>query len=79
MSQKDIGAIIRQGRGRMPAFTNLPDKYVTALVHFLVGIEDKEEMASLGGRAAREIPLLGLRKISMTRMDIPPWCRPGAL
>jgi quinoprotein glucose dehydrogenase len=48
MSQKEIAATIRQGRGRMPAFTNLSDHYLTALVHFLVGIEDKEEMKSAG-------------------------------
>lgn len=48
MSQKEIAAVIRLGRGRMPAFTNLSEEYMTALVHFLVGIEDKEEMKSMG-------------------------------
>ena len=48
MSQKQIADTIRQGRGRMPAFTNLSDKYMTALVHFLVGIEDKQELQSEG-------------------------------
>jgi quinoprotein glucose dehydrogenase len=48
MSQKEITTIIREGRGRMPAFTNLSDSYMTALVHFLVGIEDKKELVSTG-------------------------------
>lgn len=48
LSQKQIAAIIRQGRGRMPAFTSLSDEYMTALVHFLVGIEDAKEMESTG-------------------------------
>jgi quinoprotein glucose dehydrogenase len=48
MSQKEIGAIVRQGRGRMPSFTSFPDSYITALEHFLVGIEDKKEMTSTG-------------------------------
>jgi len=48
MSQKEIAATIRQGRGRMPAFTSLPEEYMTPLVHFLVGIEDKGEMKSAG-------------------------------
>ncbi len=48
MSQKDIATIIRQGRGRMPSFSNFPDNYVTALVHFLVGIEDTKEMQPIG-------------------------------
>jgi quinoprotein glucose dehydrogenase len=48
MSQKEIAAIIRQGRGRMPAFTSLSENYMTALVHFLTGIEDKQEMKSTG-------------------------------
>ena len=42
-----MNAVIRQGRGRMPAFTNLDGNYLTALVHFLVGIEDSEEMEPL--------------------------------
>lgn len=42
-NQKEIAAIIRQGRGRMPAFTSLSDDQLTALVHFVVGIPDKEE------------------------------------
>jgi quinoprotein glucose dehydrogenase len=46
LSQDQIGAIIRQGRGRMPAFTSLSANQLTSLVHFLVGIQDKEEMNS---------------------------------
>jgi quinoprotein glucose dehydrogenase len=45
-SQQDIAATIRQGRGRMPAFTSLSADQMTALVHFLVGIQDKEGMIS---------------------------------
>ena len=48
MSQKEITTLIREGRGRMPAFTNLSDSYMIALVHFLVGIEDKKELVSTG-------------------------------
>lgn len=48
MSQRDIAAVIRQGRGRMPAFSNFPESYLTALVHFLVGVEDKKEMQPIG-------------------------------
>ncbi len=48
LTQKQITDIIRQGRGRMPAFTNLSDRYMTALVNFLVGIEDKQELKSEG-------------------------------
>ena len=48
MSQREIAAVIREGRGRMPAFTSFSDTYMTALVHFLVGIQDKKEMPSTG-------------------------------
>ena len=48
MTQRQIATIIQQGRGRMPSFSNLPPEYVTALVHFIVGIEDKKEMQSVG-------------------------------
>ncbi len=48
MTQQQIATIIQQGRGRMPSFSNLPPEYVTALVHFIVGIEDKKEMQSKG-------------------------------
>jgi len=44
MSQQEITAMIRQGGGRMPAYTSLSDENMTALVHFLVGIQDKEEV-----------------------------------
>jgi quinoprotein glucose dehydrogenase len=48
LSQKEIAAKIRQGGGRMPAYTSFSDDQLTALVHFLVGIEDKEETKSQG-------------------------------
>jgi quinoprotein glucose dehydrogenase len=76
MSQKDIGDIIRQGRGRMPAFTNLPDKYVTALEHFLVGIEDKKEMASIGGAPPAKYRFSGYGKFydqDGYPAVVPPW------
>ena len=63
MSQKEIAATIRQGRGRMPAFTSLSEDYMTALVHFLVGIEDKQKLKSCGRRASPQIPLRGIRKV----------------
>ena len=63
MSQKEIAATIRQGRGRMPAFTSLSENYMTALVHFLVGIEDKEEMKSTGGGPPPKYRFAGYGKV----------------
>jgi glucose dehydrogenase len=48
LNQEEIASIIRHGRGRMPGFTNLSKDELTALVHFLVGIQDKEELESSG-------------------------------
>ncbi len=57
MTQQQISTVIQQGRGRMPSFSNLPPQYVTALVHFLVGIEDKRKLQ----QAADEGPPAKLR------------------
>lgn len=49
MTQDQIKTIIQQGRGRMPSFASLPPEYLTALVHFIVGIQDtKGEMQAVG-------------------------------
>jgi quinoprotein glucose dehydrogenase len=76
MSQKEITTIIREGRGRMPAFTNLSDSYTIALVHFLVGIEDKKEMVSTGDAPPAKYRFSGYGKF----LDqdgypavVPPW------
>ena len=76
LSQKEIAAIIRQGRGRMPAYTSLSDNQMTALVDFLVGIVDKEEMISKGEGPPAEYRFAGYGKF----LDpdgypavVPPW------
>jgi quinoprotein glucose dehydrogenase len=76
MSQKEIGAIIRQGRGRMPAFTSFPESYVTALEHFLVGIEDKKEMVSTGDAPPAKYRFSGYGKFydpDGYPAVVPPW------
>jgi quinoprotein glucose dehydrogenase len=76
MSQNEIGAIIRQGRGRMPAFTSFPDSYVTALEHFLVGIEDKKEMVSMGDAPPAKYRFSGYGKFydpDGYPAVVPPW------
>ena len=76
MNQKEIGAIIRQGRGRMPAFTSFPDSYVTALEHFLVGIEDKKEMVSAGDAPPAKYRFSGYGKFYDSDgypAVVPPW------
>ena len=76
MSQKEIGANIRQGRGRMPAFTSFPDSYVTALEHFLVGIEDKKEMVSMGDAPPAKYRFSGYGKFydpDRYPAVVPPW------
>jgi quinoprotein glucose dehydrogenase len=76
MSQKEIGAIIRQGRGRMPAFTSFPESYVTALEHFLVGIEDKKEMVSTGDAPPAKFRFSGYGKFydpDGYPAVVPPW------
>ena len=77
MTQRQIATIIQQGRGRMPSFSNLPPEYVTALVHFIVGIEDKKEMQSRRRRPSRKNTDSLVMGSSLIPMVIPPWCRRG--
>jgi quinoprotein glucose dehydrogenase len=76
MTQQQIATVIQQGRGRMPSFSNLPPEYVTALVHFIVGIEDTKEMQAVGEGPPQKYRFAGYGKF----LDpdgypavVPPW------
>ena len=78
MSQKDIGDIIRQGRGRMPAFTNLPENTSPRWNTFWWELKTRKRWRASAARRPRNTAS-GDTENSMTRMDILPWCLPGAL
>ena len=51
MSSKDVAAIIRSGKGRMPGFTNLTDDQVSAVLSYVMSegnLGEKKEVASAG-------------------------------
>jgi quinoprotein glucose dehydrogenase len=61
-TEQQIIAAIRQGRGRMPAFTNLSTEQVTALLHFLQGINDKDEEENGGAAQSAKYHFTGYQK-----------------
>ena len=50
MSRSDIATTIKNGKGRMPGFSNLNDDQMSALLSFVVGggVEEKKEVLSSG-------------------------------
>jgi quinoprotein glucose dehydrogenase len=76
LTQKQIGEIIRQGRGRMPGFTSFPESYVVALEHFLTGVVDTREMTNTGDAPPAKYRFAGYGKfldIDGYPAVVPPW------
>jgi quinoprotein glucose dehydrogenase len=59
-SDDEIAAVVRQGRGRMPAFPNLDDKAVTSLLKYLSG--EKEDAMDPATQSADAYIFTGYRK-----------------
>ena len=77
LSPRQIGATIRNGKGRMPAFANFDDDQLYALIDFLVSGKSKELPSSEPPPPGYEISVYGLPQIFRTRMVILPSRRPG--
>jgi len=59
-SDDEIAAVVRQGRGRMPAFPNLDDTAVTSLLKYLSG--EKEDAMDMAAQSADAYVFTGYRK-----------------
>jgi quinoprotein glucose dehydrogenase len=55
MKSSDVGALLRTGKGNMPAFAFLNNVQRTALVDFLLGTEPPPAAASSVGTSARDV------------------------
>ena len=67
LSPQQIGATIKSGKGRMPAFANFDDDQLYALIDFLVSGKSKELPSSEPTPPDDEISVYGLPQISGSR------------
>ena len=76
LSQEAIAERIRRGGGRMPAYTSFTPAQLTALVHFLAGIQDKADLKKQGNAPPAKFHFTGYREFydpDGYPAVLPPW------